>query len=79
MEVGKDIETHGDKKGEEIMTVTLPLTKGIGPCAGGTRKDKGIRDTEIPERGQNRNSCTRIWREGYLIIATLLFKSSVSP
>lgn len=40
MEVGKDIETHGDKKGEEIMTVTLPLTKGIGPCAGGTRKDK---------------------------------------
>lgn len=40
MVVGKDIETHGEETGEEIMTVTLTFTKGIGPCAGGTRKDK---------------------------------------
>lgn len=33
IEVGKDIERHGDKKGEQLVTVTLTLKKGIGHCA----------------------------------------------
>lgn len=40
LEVGKDIETHGDKTGEQVVTATLTLKKDISPYAGGTRRNK---------------------------------------
>lgn len=39
-EVGKDIETHRDETGEQFVTLTWPLKKGMSLCTGGTRRDK---------------------------------------
>lgn len=36
MEVGKDIKTHGDKTGEQLVTVALTFKKANSPCAGGS-------------------------------------------
>lgn len=40
IEVEKDIETHGDGTGEQLVTVTLSLKKGTSPCAAGSKEDK---------------------------------------
>lgn len=42
IEVGKDIEAHGDKTGKQLVTMTLTLKKGISPCAGGSTRSLGF-------------------------------------
>lgn len=39
-EVGKDIETHEDETGGQLVTVTLTVKVGISLCTGSTRRAK---------------------------------------
>lgn len=38
--MGKDTETHEDKTGEQLVTVTLTLKLGVSPCTGSIRRTK---------------------------------------
>lgn len=40
VEMGKDIKTHGDGTGGQIMTKDLSLKKATSPCAGGSQEDE---------------------------------------